>query len=184
MESTTFTFVLAVLTLLAHVGLFTVLVLWLLRRRLPWFNQLRTFTKKNILQLGLIAATVATLSSLLYSEVFLLEPCHLCWYQRIFMYPLVFLFGTALIKKHQVNLALVYAKVLTWVGGIIALYHYLIQMSATVRASTAGLVNCSTVGMTPTCSSYFFLEFGYITIPMMSLTVFGVLLAIFYLGSE
>ena len=39
-----------------------------------------------------IVSLVATLGSLFFSEVMQFIPCSLCWYQRIFMYPLVFIF--------------------------------------------------------------------------------------------
>ena len=35
-----------------------------------------------------LIATVSTLGSLFFSEVMELPPCSLCWYQRIFMFPL------------------------------------------------------------------------------------------------
>jgi len=63
-----------------------------------------------------------------------------------------------------------YTLLLSGIGGFIALYHYGIQISQTLKEATAGIIPCSVVGMTPSCSSYFFLNFGYITIPMMSLT--------------
>jgi len=36
-----------------------------------------------------LIATSSTLGSLFFSEIMALEPCILCWYQRIFMFPLV-----------------------------------------------------------------------------------------------
>ena len=39
-----------------------------------------------------LLATIATLGSLFFSEVMEIQPCVLCWYQRIFMYPLVVIF--------------------------------------------------------------------------------------------
>jgi disulfide bond formation protein DsbB len=38
-----------------------------------------------------VVATVATLGALFLSEVMQVAPCVLCWYQRIFMFPLVLL---------------------------------------------------------------------------------------------
>lgn len=35
------------------------------------------------------ASFIATLGSLYFSEIMKFEPCVLCWYQRIFMYPFV-----------------------------------------------------------------------------------------------
>ncbi|GIW34541.1 MAG: 2-oxoglutarate dehydrogenase [Meiothermus sp.] len=48
-----------------------------------------------LLALAWLVALVATLGSLYYSEVRNFIPCTLCWYQRIAMYPLVFLLGMA-----------------------------------------------------------------------------------------
>src|SRR5690625_5864872 len=42
---------------------------------------------------------LAVFGSLFYSEVIGYIPCELCWYQRILMYPLIIIYGTALIKK-------------------------------------------------------------------------------------
>ena len=43
---------------------------------------------------------VATLGSLYFSEVRGFEPCTLCWYQRILMYPIVLISGVALFQKN------------------------------------------------------------------------------------
>ena len=42
--------------------------------------------------LAFLISVVATFGSLFFSEIMNFIPCSLCWYQRIFMYPLVFLF--------------------------------------------------------------------------------------------
>src|SRR5699024_1085301 len=52
-------------------------------------------------------------------------PCELCWCQRIFMYPLAIIYGTALIKKDiQIALSGVF---LSGVGLCISIYHYALQ---------------------------------------------------------
>ncbi|WP_297852088.1 disulfide bond formation protein B [Meiothermus sp.] len=48
-----------------------------------------------LLAFAWFVALVAMLGSLYYSEVRNFIPCTLCWYQRIAMYPLVFLLGIA-----------------------------------------------------------------------------------------
>jgi len=48
-----------------------------------------------LLAFAWLVALVATLGSLYYSEVRNFIPCTLCWYQRIAMYPLVFILGIA-----------------------------------------------------------------------------------------
>ena len=60
-------------------------------------------------------AVIAVSGSLYFSEIKQYEPCELCWYQRIFMYPLVVLLGIAYVKKH---LAIsFYAMVISALGG-------------------------------------------------------------------
>ena len=41
-------------------------------------------------------STLAALGSLFFSEVMEFAPCSLCWYQRIFMYPLVIVLSVGL----------------------------------------------------------------------------------------
>ena len=43
------------------------------------------------------AALIATLGSLYFSEIKGYIPCTMCWYQRIFMYPIVLIGLVALI---------------------------------------------------------------------------------------
>ena len=48
------------------------------------------------LWIGLLQAAVSMLGSLIASEVMLLPPCEMCWWQRIAWYPLVPLFAFAM----------------------------------------------------------------------------------------
>lgn len=133
------------------------------------------FVTKNAIKLSLIVALAGTLGSLFYSEIAGYEPCKLCWYQRIFMYPLPFLFGVSLWKK---DLGVIkYAVALSIVGGTIALYHYLMQTGVLPGA-------CGVVGYSVSCSQRFVMEMGYITIPMMSLSAFGLIIALLLVGNK
>lgn len=70
---------------------------------------------------------IATLGSLYLSEIMKYEPCTLCWYQRILMYPLVLLLGTAIIRKdYRIG---IYSLTLAIIGACIAAYHYSLQKS-------------------------------------------------------
>ena len=120
---------------------------------------------------GFIVALVAMLGSLYYSDVLGYEPCKLCWYQRIAMYSQVFLFATALVKGEKSNIWS-YSLVLSWIGGIIAAYHYYIQIS--LKPILA--LPCSAVGFSASCTETFVTSFGYITIPMMALSAFILLI--------
>ena len=59
-------------------------------------------TKKieNLLLFMWAVSFTAMLGSLYFSEIQLYEPCKLCWYQRILMYPLVLILGIAYIQKN------------------------------------------------------------------------------------
>src|SRR5688572_10622372 len=78
----------------------------------------------GILRASFILALASTVGSLFFSEVLKYPPCTLCWYQRIFMMPLVFVFGSALWTND--NKYLKYSLPLTVVGLIIATYHNLL----------------------------------------------------------
>lgn len=57
----------------------------------PWYKQTLYF--------AWVIALISALGSLYYGEVLHLEPCRLCWYQRIAMFPLAFLLGVAFYKN-------------------------------------------------------------------------------------
>lgn len=115
--------------------------------------------------LSFIAALVATLSSLFFSEIAGYEPCKLCWYQRIAMYPLAILLGMAWERRDK-NI-IPYALILSGIGAVIGVFHYYLQL-----VPTSPLVPCSTVGIAVSCTTREFTHLGYVTIPMMSLTAF------------
>jgi disulfide bond formation protein DsbB len=49
--------------------------------------------------LAWLASLAGTLGSLFFSEVMQLQPCLLCWYQRIAMFPLVLVLASACTVK-------------------------------------------------------------------------------------
>lgn len=137
-------------------------------------NSLIKFFGKNALAFAFVVALISTVGSLFYSEVIGFEPCKLCWFQRIFMYPQVVLLGLALWKRDY-GIAL-YGIAFSAIGAVISAYHYLLQIGA------APALPCSAVGYSASCSQRFVLQFGYITIPMMALTAF--LLIILFLNAQ
>ena len=48
-----------------------------------------------------VTASIATLGSLFFSDIMQFVPCTMCWYQRIFMYPLVIIFLIALLYPDE-----------------------------------------------------------------------------------
>jgi len=108
-------------------------------------------------------ALVATAGSLFYSEVMGYMPCELCWIQRIIMYPLIIIYGTALWKK-QVDIALP-GLFLSGIGMCIAVYHYGLQKLPFMKEA-GGM--CADVP----CNLQYINYFGFITIPFLSSVAF------------
>ncbi len=131
------------------------------------------FLGRNALWFGLIVSLVSMLGSLYYSDILKFEPCVLCWYQRIAMYPQVALFAVALWKREPFRVW-TYSAVLSVIGALIAGFHYYIQVSSTPIVT----LPCSTLGYSVSCTATFAPVFGYITIPVMVLTGFAMLLAL------
>ena len=124
------------------------------------FPQLRSFVREQAAVFALVISGGATVGSLFLSEVLDQVPCELCWYQRIFMYPLPFLVGVALIRKSRdVGLG---AIVLAGVGSMISIYHLVVQWVP--GAGTCDLDN--------PCSSRILEFLGFISTPAMALTAF------------
>jgi|SRR5690625_739864 len=104
-------------------------------------------------------ALIATLGSLFYSEVIGYVPCDLCWVQRIFMYPLVIIYGVAAFKK-DISVALA-GLILSMIGFFISVYHYLLQKLPALQ-DVGG--TCQIVP----CNLQYVNYFGFITIPFLA----------------
>lgn len=168
--SNSFIKLLSFLTLLLDAGLLLLLGLYFFRS-LRLRAVLFSFIKKYALSLSLTAALSAVIGSLILSDGIGFEPCILCWYQRIFLYPQALLFAIALKKRD--NSIFTYTLPLSYIGGAIALYQSYVQWGG------ASFLSCTATGSA--CAKIFFTEFGYITIPVMSLTAFLLLIAIAYI---
>lgn len=117
------------------------------------------------LVIALGVATVCTGGSLIYSEVFGFEPCRLCWYQRIAMYPLVLMLGLALARRdHAVGRYVVPQAV---IGGLISAYHYTLQTFPSLGEGACPL------GVP--CTAKYVNEFGFISIPLMAFAGFSLI---------
>ena len=123
---------------------------------------------ENSLLFMWVVSLVATLGSLYFSEIRGYIPCTMCWFQRIFMYPIVIITTVAIIQKNA-KIALTTA-VFSVIGGCISLYHYGIQKIdfLTDSAPACGLVSCT---------GQYINWLGFITIPFLALTAF-ILIAI------
>lgn len=112
-------------------------------------------------------ALVASVGSLFFSEVLHLTPCVLCWYQRIFMYPLVIILAVGILARDR----RVHRYVLPMaIGGLaVAGYHNLLYYGVIPEA----MAQCS-LGLS--CTTRQIELLGFVTIPLMSLTAFSIIL--------
>jgi hypothetical protein len=148
-----------------QIGIVITLYFLFLKKENKWLS----FVSRHALHVGFFISLASVLLSLFYSNIVGYSPCTLCWWQRIFMYPQVILFGMALYKKDRSVFR--YALALSFIGIIFSLYHYYIELGG------SPLVPC---GVAVSCAKRYIFEFGYITIPMMGLTGFaGIITAIF-----
>ncbi|RQW18941.1 disulfide bond formation protein B [Bacillus sp. C1-1] len=118
---------------------------------------------ENSLLFAWLVSFVATLGSLYFSEIKGFEPCALCWYQRIFMYPLVLLIGVGIIRK-DTGVA-IYSAILSGIGMVISIYHYAIQK---LPVNEDDVLGCGLVS----CSGEYINWLGFITIPFLAGTAF------------
>ncbi len=136
----------------------------------PKKNAYLAFIDKHYLTLGFIFSLFAALFSLVYSEIINFLPCYLCWWQRVFLFPSVFIFGVAIWSKDRKIVK--YALPLLSVGFIISVYQnffYYFGEGSTLPCDSSGV----------SCYQKLVSEFsGYISIPMLALTTFVALITI------
>ncbi|MEJ8852409.1 disulfide bond formation protein B [Variovorax rhizosphaerae] len=121
--------------------------------------------------LAWVAAFVSTLGALFLGEVMGLQPCVLCWYQRIAMFPLVIVLGLGLVwgdfRSARYGLALAVP------GGLVAVYHCLLYWGAVPK----GMVPC---GQGPSCTEGQLTVAGFIPIPLLSLVAFCIVAVLLF----
>jgi disulfide bond formation protein DsbB len=127
-------------------------------------NAVLLYFKKYAFYFGFFIALASMSLSLFYSNVIGFTACELCWTQRLFIYPQVLLFGFALWKDKK-NLARVIGA-FAFIGMLVSIYHVYIENggSSALACATGGTAAVS-------CAARYVYEFGYVTIPVMALTV-------------
>jgi disulfide bond formation protein DsbB len=110
-----------------------------------------------------IVAAVSTLGALFASAVMDLPPCVLCWYQRIFMFPLAVVLPVGLFPFDARVVR--YGAPLALIGWGIAAYHVLLVLKV-VPESMAPCAQGIPCGSVP------------VTLPLASLVAFSIILAL------
>ncbi|HEX2154870.1 MAG TPA: disulfide oxidoreductase [Acidimicrobiia bacterium] len=108
--------------------------------------------------LAWMVAAAAMIGSLIYSEIYHFEPCRLCWFQRIAMYPMaaVLLVG-AIRRDPSIRL---YGLPLSVIGLAISIWHYTIQNFPSLEGGSCDPAN--------PCSAKLVDMFGFVSIPFMA----------------
>lgn len=122
--------------------------------------------------LAWVVALVATVGSLIYSEVIHFVPCRLCWFQRIAMYPLAIILLVGAIRREAV--VKYYALPLALIGLAISIYHNVIQFYPSLEGGSCDPLN--------PCSARNVAVFDFLDIPFMAAAGFiliSVLLALY-----
>jgi disulfide bond formation protein DsbB len=130
---------------------------------------LRDDVGRAALPLAWVVAAVTTLGSLHYSLVEGFEPCTLCWYQRICIYPWSVVLGIATWRR-DVGVRL-YAIPVLAVGAVIAAYHSWIQ----AYPPEGGSSFCTA---TASCTDRFVWELGFVSLPFMALSACTFMIAL------
>ena len=120
-----------------------------------------------LLYMAWLVAVVSTAGSLYFSNVLGFPPCDLCWWQRIFTYPMVFVLFVGLWRK-DVSVPY-YILPLAIMGSIFALYQNLIYegiIPEVIKTCSNGV----------SCTTKYIELFGFISIPMLSLISYIVII--------
>ena len=117
----------------------------------------------NLLFIAWMIAVVSTLGALFIGEVMEQVPCNLCWYQRIFMFPLAAILGIALYRG---DLSVWwYGLPLSAGGAIVAGFHSLLYF----KILPEEIKPCTETG--PSCSGADMMLWGF-PLPLLSLIAF------------
>ncbi len=135
-------------------------------------SQIDKAAKMNwtLLFLGWLLVSVSTTISLFFSSILEYEPCVLCWYQRICLFPMVFILAAGLFPTFDKSV-IKYALPLSIAGGLTAFYHTLLY---------AGIIpeNIQPCSQGVSCTEKYIELFGFVSIPMLSFFAFSAIVAL------
>lgn len=117
------------------------------------------FIRKYGLYFAWVFACIGTLLSLYFSDIKKLEPCHLCWFQRIALFPMAIILGIATFKGFLGISRYVLPVVI--LGLLLSVYQIAIQ-------EIPGWNPIEICGAGPNCAEKHFIGLGPITIPMLA----------------
>lgn len=119
--------------------------------------------KKFGLFLPWLIVCIATIGSLFFSEITHKEPCTLCWYQRVVLFPLAIILGIAAFRNAY--RIVIYVLPLALIGFSIALYQ-VIMIQFFSMSNFCPSCTLKSVSSNP------------VTFPLLSLIAFGLISAL------
>ena len=113
-----------------------------------------------------LLAAISTAGALFLGEVMGFAPCVLCWYQRIFMFPLVFVLAAGLFPFDPKIVR--YALPLSVGGWLVGVFHLLLTAGYIPQYATPCMqgIPCSQVQVE---------WLGFVTIPLLSVVAFSLI---------
>lgn len=123
------------------------------------------FIKKYALYFVFIISLIGALISIYFSAILGWAPCVLCWYQRILLYPLVFISVVGILSKDSSAVVSRYILPFSVLGIFVALFHNLLYWGLI----TESLIPCRE-GVS--CTADYLKIAGFVTIPLLSLIAF------------
>jgi disulfide bond formation protein DsbB len=131
-----------------------------------WRTKLFALIRSNARLIFFLLSAASVAGTLFFEFAAGLAPCTFCWWQRIGMYPILFISAIAFLKNTDVSEIADYILALSIFGGAFALYQHLLQV-----LPTGTIIPCDASG---DCAVRSIFEFGFVTIPWMALSVFAV----------
>jgi disulfide bond formation protein DsbB len=108
---------------------------------------------------------VAVFGANVYERVFGDKPCEYCWYQRVLIYPMLFLTIAEIFYKTKVVHKFI--GVFATMTAFLASYHYYFHYMRYVKNDILSLP-CSTNPLIPNCTEAGVVSFGFVTMPLLS----------------
>lgn len=159
-ETTNYILALAVISL----ALMTAIILYDMHTK----HALQKFIERWGIVVALFITSVGTILTLIYSEIFGIEPCGFCWLERMMLWPQVLIF--LIVLSYKKTCIVRYGIAFSSVGLFISLYHHYIQMGG------SQFIKCPAMGAGADCAKRFLFEFGFVTFPFMGAILFAFLI--------
>lgn len=121
---------------------------------------------KIVLYVAFLQAIIATFGSLFFDLVLHFQPCILCWYQRLCIFPLVVILAVCIMKKDK-NVPY-FVLPFSLIGLLISLYHNLLYYNVIPES----IAPCTT-GVS--CTTHYLNLFGFISIPLLSFCALSII---------